>query len=148
MVKGVLKEILIILLLVIAIGLVLGIMFYELMPSSKIVPTAIPEYQLSKELQRELDESVYIEETQNIVRTYSVTRTDLYTYEQSRDYVKGKPNPFAKDTSTNNNTTNSTGNNTTNNNTSSGNTNTGSNEGGGGPSVENNNTGRFLNTIK
>ena len=117
--KGVIKEILIILLLVIAIGLVLGIMFYELMPSSKIVPTAIPEYQLSKELQQELDESLYLEQTQNIVRTYSVTRTDLYVYEQTRDYVKGKPNPFAKGNTTSSSSNKSSNSNTTSNNTSS-----------------------------
>ena len=56
MVKSVIKEILIIILLIVAILLILGIMFYEYTPNSKQVPTAVAEYTLSADIEKELNE--------------------------------------------------------------------------------------------
>lgn len=133
MFKAVIKEIFIILLLIIAILLVLGILFYEYNPNSKKVPTAVAEYSMPKELQEELRETIETSEKQNIIHTYRVEADDLRVYENSEDYVKGKPNPFSKATTQNNNTNN---NNTNGNSTGDNST--------GGTGIH----GNFLNTIK
>lgn len=95
MFKSIIKEIFIIVLLVIAILLILGILFYEYRPSTKKIPTAVAEYTLPQDMQEELDETIDSIGTQNIVQTYRVDSHDLDGYERSKDYEKGKPNPFS-----------------------------------------------------
>lgn len=133
MFKAVIKEIFIIILLIIAILLILGILFYEYNPNSKKVPTAVAEYNMPKELQEELRETIETSEKQNIIHTYRVEAEDLRVYENSEDYVKGKLNPFSNATTQNNNTNN---NNTDGNSTGDNST--------GGTGIH----GNFLNTIK
>lgn len=136
MIKSIIKEIFIIILLVLAIILVLGIIFYDYRPSNKKIPSKVAEYTLSEEMSEELNETLTAAETQNIVKTYRVDSTDLGRYEESDDYNKGKVNPFAAPSSNGENSQNNTGNgNSTNNeNTSSGSE---QNEGDG-----------FFNTVK
>ena len=123
MAKTIVKEIGIALLLLIAIALVLGILFYDYIPNNKTVPIKIQAYEMPEDVKTELEED--IPEEQNIVRTYYIDSTDLNSYEATNDYDKGKPNPFAEyvpttesgssnSTQNNNNTTN---NNVLNNNT-------------------------------
>lgn len=99
MVKSVIKEIFIIILLILAILLVLGVMFYDYRPSTKTIPTAVAEYRLSADIQEELDETIKASEVQNIIKTYYIDASDLKVYQQSKAYEKGKPNPFEKVTS-------------------------------------------------
>ena len=123
MVKSVIKEILIIILLIVAILLILGIMFYEYTPNSKQVPTAVAEYTLS--------ETIKAQETQNIIETYRVDDDDLALDRRKKIYEEGKINPFSKsaeDPSSSNN--------------SSSNTNSSGNSQGTG------NEGKLLNTVK
>ena len=92
MVKSVIKEILIILLLLVVIILALGIIFYNYMPSNKTVPN-IEEYTASEEVKTALNEKITEEE--KVLVTYELTSSDLKNYERSKDYKKGKVNPFS-----------------------------------------------------
>lgn len=125
MIKSIIKEILIIMLLVIAILLILGILFYDYVPTTEKIPTAVVEYKLPADMQEELNETLKSTETQNLVQTYSVNGEDLHDYEESNDYEKGKPNPFAA-TVTNEEITNNTSNNESSNDKNQGSTNSGS----------------------
>ncbi len=92
MIKSFLKELIIVLLLVIAIILIIGILFYDYLPMSKTLPTEV-SYSTPEEV-KELAASSGIEE-QTIIMTYSVDSTDLNNYQRSQDYVPGKANPFS-----------------------------------------------------
>lgn len=93
MIKTVIKEITIVILLLIAVVLIMGIIFYDYIPNSKTVPVKIEEYALSEDVQDELNNSV--SEGQNIVKTLYIGKDDLEAYESTNDYDKGKANPFA-----------------------------------------------------
>lgn len=117
MIKTIVKETGIVILLLIAVALILGILFYEYIPTSKIVPVKVQAYTLPEDVQKELKETMSSSE-QNIVRTYYIDSTDLSLYESTNDYDKGKQNPFQDYTTIEENETNSVGsNNTTNVNT-------------------------------
>lgn len=133
MVKSIIKEIMIILLLVIAILLVLGILFYDYRPSTKKIPSQVAEYSLPQDMQEELEETIQASEGQNIVKVYRVTSDDLKVHERNNDYVKGRPNPFDKIDET------SSGTGTSGNNSSSSNTT--------GSGSQNTSSGKFLNNV-
>ena len=141
MVKSIIKEIFIILLLIIAIVLVLGIIFYEYRPSTKKIPTAVSEYVLPEEMQEELKETLEAAGAQNIIKTYRVDGDDLKSYQRSNDYEQGRVHPFEgiKNQEQPNQTDTSTGNNNNNGNNSN------TNE---TPQDGTNTQGGFLNTVK
>lgn len=121
--KYVIKEIIIVLLLLLAIILVLGVFLYDYIPTSKIVPK-IEQYQVPDSIKEELENSVNDTEVKQPEIVYEIDGTDLKKYEKSKDYQKGKVNPFSQDTTgtagnnTNQNTNNTAG---TNNSNSAGN---------------------------
>ena len=122
MVKTIAKETGIVILLLIAVILVIGIIFYDYIPNNKTIPAKIEEYTLPQEVKTELEDSMT--EEQDIVRTYYIDSSDLSVYEASNDYDKGKANPFADySTAASNENTTSNSNNTSNN-TNSNNINT------------------------
>ncbi len=111
MAKSIIKEAGIVILLLLAVALILGIIFYEYIPSNKTIPVEIKEYALSEDIENELKESII--EGQNIVTTLYISDDDLYRYESTNNYDKGKANPFAdytKKETTDTNTTNSNAN--------------------------------------
>lgn len=112
MVKKIIKEIIIVLLLSLAIILILGVLLYDYVPMSKIVPEPV-SYSTSEEVKQELLKSTDVDQDQ-IIMTYEIDGTDLNNYKKIQDYKPGKPNPFS--------TYKITENNTTNNNATSGNT--------------------------
>lgn len=93
MIKTIAKEAGIVILLLIAVALILGIIFYDYMPINRPVPAKIEAYTFPEDIQNEIKTSV--EQGQNIVRTYYIDSTDLDLYEETNDYDKGNPNPFA-----------------------------------------------------
>lgn len=95
MVKTIIREIGILMLILIVIGLVLAILFYDYIPSNKAVPIKVQAYTIPEEISEELEQAAPSE--QNIVRTYYIDSSDLYLYESTNDYDKGKANPFAQD---------------------------------------------------
>ena len=122
MVKTIAKETGIVILLLIAVILVIGIVFYDYIPNNKTVPAKIEEYTLPQEVKTELEDSM--NEEQDIVRTYYIDSSDLSVYEASNDYDKGKANPFADYSATTSNENTTSNSNNTSNNSNSNNKNT------------------------
>lgn len=123
MLKSVIKETVIMLLLLAAIVLAAGVLLYDYIPSSKIVPS-ISEYETPKNITDELSETI-TDEKEEIIITYEVDSKDLNIYEKTKDYNAGNPNPFSYYTTGNvntnsTNTQNNSGSNTTNNTTNNG----------------------------
>ncbi len=125
MAKSIIKEIIIILLLVIAIILALGVLFYDYIPTREVVP--VPEkYTVPDTIKEELASEVSdLDNTP--VANYEITESDLDLYEKTKSYDAGKVNPFsstaitstdtgkpANSSGTSNNTTTTNENNTTN----------------------------------
>lgn len=95
MTKTILKEIIITLLLCIAILLILGIVFYDYNPLSKIVPNKIA-YETPEEIKNEIEDDEVkdiLDGGINIV--YSIDGLDLNIDRKNNSYVSGKVNPFA-----------------------------------------------------
>ena len=132
MAKKVIKEIIIMLLLVLAIILILGVLLYEYVPSNKIIPDEVA-YTTPKAVQEELSKSENVDNDE-VILTYSVDSTDLDNYERINTYVPGKPNPFSpyNETSTSggDTTQNGSSNSSTNSGNSSGTTNNTTSSGG------------------
>lgn len=99
------REIIVILLLLLAILLVLGIFLYDYIPTSKIVPK-VEAYQPTQSVKNALQENVVEKENQTVI-TYEINDKDLKIYTDKKDYDKGKANPFSTiQTNTTNTTTN------------------------------------------
>ncbi|MGN1326942.1 MAG: hypothetical protein ACI4VQ_02495 [Clostridia bacterium] len=116
--KSVLKEILIIVLLCCAICLILGVVFYDYIPTNKVVPSTVEAYKTSNTIKEEINQEVIDYPKQNI--TFEITDSDLKLYEQENNYNSGKANPFAaisSNVTTGTNTSTSGGSTTTKNNT-------------------------------
>lgn len=126
MFKSVMKEIVLILLLLMAILLLLGVFLYEYIPTNKVVPKT-EQYQVPNSIKQELEQSVNELEEQQTQIVYEIDGTDLKNYEKSKDYQKGKVNPFAQDATGTQNTT-SNGNNINNGTTTNQTTNTSTNK--------------------
>lgn len=103
MVKTIIKETCIILLLCVAILLVLGIVFYEYIPISKVIPNKVT-YTVPEEVKNELDSTPQSSETTTQTLTYEIDSGDLKKYEKSGVLDKGKSNPFSVYSSGNDNT--------------------------------------------
>ena len=115
------RETCIILLLCIAVILVLGIVFYEYIPITKVIPTKI-SYTVPENIKNELETENEVQELVTQTTIYEITTSDLKKYENIGIYDKGKSNPFAMPSQTNTNNT------AVDNNITTGNDNTNSNE--------------------
>lgn len=93
MAKTIFKEIIIMLLLCLAIIIVLGLLLYEYVPMSKVVPEPV-SYTTPEEVQQELKEAGDVDESQ-VIMTYQVDSTDLNNYKTINKYKPGKANPFS-----------------------------------------------------
>lgn len=98
MVKNIIKEIIIMLLLCLAIILILGILLYEYVPSSKIIPEQV-SYITPEDVKEELSKTENVD-SENPVLTYSIDSTTLNNYQKINTYVPGKSDPFASYDST------------------------------------------------
>lgn len=93
MAKSFIKELIIMLLLCLAIILILGILLYEYVPTSKTIPNTA-SYTTPDEVKGELLETDNVDESQ-IVMTYEINSSDLNNYKRIQDYKPGKANPFS-----------------------------------------------------
>ena len=100
MLKSVLKEIFIMLLLCAAIALILGVMFYNYIPTNKTVPSKLAEYSTPENVRAEINQETSEQEKEEI--TYEIDGSDLKLFRQTNSYTTGKANPFASITSTEN----------------------------------------------
>lgn len=112
MFKSVIKEILIMLLLCVAIVLILGVIFYNYIPTNKAIPNKLAAYTTPENVKTEIEEEVEAAEKEEI--TYQIDGTDLKLYKSTHGYTTGKTNPFSASTSVDNveNTENNTETNT------------------------------------
>lgn len=134
--KSVIKEILIIILLCCAVCLILGVVFYDYIPTNKVIPSQVQAYQTSNTIKDEISQGVSNYEAGNYV--FEITDSDLSLYRQSDSYDPGKANPFASSALSENTTTNTVTEGTnTGNTTSNGNT---TNNSSSSTSNQNNNT--------
>lgn len=92
--KNIFKEILITLLIVVAVVLVLAVVFYQYIPSNRVIPSKVTAYQASEEVSKEIDEQENAELMEQ-QRTYEITDADLSMYKQNDSYRPGKVDPFA-----------------------------------------------------
>ena len=140
--KSVIKEILIIVLLCCAVCLILGVVFYDYIPTNKVIPSQVQAYQTSNTIKDEISQGVSNYEAGNYI--FEITDSDLSLYRQSDSYDPGKANPFASSALSENTTTNTvaegtnTGNTTSNENTS--------NNRSSGTSNQNNNSSNNSNS--
>lgn len=113
--KSILKEIAIIVLLCVAIGLILCVILYNYLPNNVTLPSNVEAYEEPNEIKNEINEEIVEYPKQNIV--FEITDSDLTLYKQSQSYNPGKSDPFASSNTTSNSTqTNGTSTQTTNNN--------------------------------
>ncbi len=105
--KSIIKEIFIILLLIITICLIFGVIFYDYIPTNKVVPSTVEAYETSNTIKDEISQEIVESPKQNI--TFEITDSELNIRKQDNTYVSGKANPFAaisanpNDGNTNNN---------------------------------------------
>ena len=121
------KELIILLLLVLAILLVLGVFLYEYIPTNKVVPK-IETYEAPNSIKEELEQTVQDEDLQSNPIVYEINNSDLNIYEKTKDYKKGKVNPFG-DTSSDVNSNTVSGNTVTDNGNSNSSTSNSNSEG-------------------
>lgn len=98
-IKSIFKEICIMILLCVAIVLVLGVIFYDSIPSNKVVPNKLSAYTTPENVVTEINET--ITEMNKVEVTYEIKGSDLTLYKQTHSYKPGKPDPFSASTSTN-----------------------------------------------
>lgn len=91
--KSIIKEIFIILLLCLTICLVLGVIFYDYIPTNKVVPSTVEAYKTSNTIKDEISQEIVDYPKQNI--TLEITDSDLTMYGKDHVYESGKANPFA-----------------------------------------------------
>lgn len=102
MVKTIIKETCIMILLCVCIILVFGIVFYDYIPLSKVVPSKVA-YEVPEDVKEELQIDVEKEQITTQTITYSLSGSDLSKFTSSGRLEEGKPNPFAPYTENNNN---------------------------------------------
>ena len=93
MAKTIIKEIIIALLVCLAVLLILSVILYDFIPTNKVIPEAI-EYQPSSEVEVELNAAVD-DHSDEIIKTYEITASDLDNFERTDEYLPGKANPFS-----------------------------------------------------
>ena len=90
---NIMKDFIISLLIAACIILLFSVVLYEKISINKVIPQS-EEYTVSNEMQEDLNESVSIEEKE-VVTTYYIDAAELKKYEKTKEYNKGKKNPFA-----------------------------------------------------
>ena len=98
-IKSIFKEICIMILLCVAIVLVLGVIFYDSIPSNKVVPNKLSAYTTPENVVTEINEEIAA--MNKVEVTYEIKGSDLTLYKQTHSYTSGKPDPFSASTSTN-----------------------------------------------
>lgn len=109
--KSIIKEIIIILLLCLAIIVVLGLLLYDYVPMTKVVPEPV-SYTTPEDVKEELVQAGEVDDNQ-VIMTYEVNSSDLNNYEKIKNYNPGKANPFSSYQSQTNENENATDGNTT-----------------------------------
>lgn len=102
--KNLIKDIIISFLIIIAIILLIIVICYDKVSIGKVIPK-IEEYKLSDDIKNEIDQEAADNQTE-IVTTYQIDGSDLKQYEKTKEYNKGKSDPFAAESSVTENNAN------------------------------------------
>ena len=94
MVKSIFKEILIILLVCVAIVLIMAVIFYNYIPTNKVIPAKVTAYQLPQNVEEIINETT-IDSFNSSSINYTIDNSDLTRYEAAQSYNPGKADPFA-----------------------------------------------------
>ena len=96
MVKTIIKEVVIMVLLLAAILLALGILFYDYIPTNIAVPS-MASYKTPEIIQTELDDKLNDDDgvTTGLNITYEIKPDYLKSLEKTKVYNKGKADPFS-----------------------------------------------------
>ena len=113
MAKSIFKEILIILLVCVAIVLIMAVIFYNYIPTNKVIPAKVTAYQLPQNVEEIINETT-IDSFNSSSINYTIDNSDLTRYEAAQSYNPGKADPFAAYTEDAPAATNNTGNGGTN----------------------------------
>lgn len=111
----IIKDLFISMLIVGVIILGLSIFFYEDISLSKVIPQS-EEYMMSEQMKEDMEDTT-LEEKEEVITKYYIDASDLKKYEKTKEYNKGKKNPFALEATSTENIT--TGSNAKDNNTTS-----------------------------
>lgn len=117
MAKNVFKEIIIVLLLILAIILVLGVILYKYVPANKLLPEEI-SYVTPQSVKEQLI-TIKDANEDDVILTYELNGADLYNYQRINEYKPGKSNPFSTLNQENVENSSESGSNTTTNGSSS-----------------------------
>ena len=119
MAKTFFKEFFIILLICVAIILIMAVIFYNYIPTNKIIPAKVTAYKTPENIQAEITEDTIGSYTTQ-EKEYTIENSDLSKYQVTQSYNPGKPDPFSEyseaDVTDNNNTNSAANNNNGNNN--------------------------------
>ena len=119
MAKTIFKEFFIILLVCVAIILIMAVIFYNYIPTNKIIPAKVTAYKTPENIQTEITEDTIGSYTTQ-EKEYTIENSVLSKYQVTQSYNPGKPDPFAEYSEANvvdnDNTNSETNNNEDNNN--------------------------------
>lgn len=99
--SNIIKDLIISILIVASIILILSVIFYDKVALTKKVPES-KEYILSEEMQEDVNQNK-IKEADEVAISYYLDAKDMRKYEKDKEYVKGKKDPFAEDSTATNN---------------------------------------------
>lgn len=94
MAKTILKEILIILLVCVAIVLLMAVIFYNYIPTNKVIPAKVTAYQLPQNVEEIINETT-IDSYNSSSINYTIDNADLSKYQATQSYNPGKADPFS-----------------------------------------------------
>ena len=94
MAKTILKQVVIILLMCGVLVLALAIVFYQYLPSNKVVPAKVTAYSTPSNRVAEITDGVTEKEFQSQNQTYELTDSDLQLFKSKKSYNPGKSDPF------------------------------------------------------
>ena len=105
MAKSIFKEILIILLICVAIVLLMAVIFYNYIPTNKVIPAKVTAYQLPQNVEEIINETT-IDSYNSASINYTIDNADLSKYQATQSYNPGKADPFSATTEDTNTTIN------------------------------------------
>ena len=105
MAKTIFKEVLIILLVCVAIVLLMAVIFYNYIPTNKVIPAKVTAYQLPQNVEEIINETT-IDSYNSASINYTIDNADLSKYQATQSYNPGKADPFSATTEDTNTTIN------------------------------------------
>lgn len=141
--KKIAKEIFILALVLVAIGLVLSIILYSYSPSKKALPNKIA-YTTPENVSQEISDMSDVEGTTPVTITYELDETNIKNSQKSGSYSSGRQNPFGDVDKPEGNTKDGESENTNETNTTTNSTSTSSSSSTGSSNSTTNNTTSYL----